>query len=83
VTILTYNKWIEAGFRVKPGEHALKINNLRLFHKSQVEPMNAKDKAEALAALREKAAKRSATVVPINQICITNQIGASAPFSFA
>jgi hypothetical protein len=67
VTILTYNKWLEAGFRVKVGEHALKINNLRLFHKSQVEPMTATEKKAAIAKLHEKAAKRSAKVVPINQ----------------
>jgi hypothetical protein len=27
---LTYNKWIEKGFKVKPGEKSVKVKNLRL-----------------------------------------------------
>ena len=37
VTVLTYQKWMELGRRVKEGEHSLRIKGyrVRLFHKSQ------------------------------------------------
>lgn len=42
VTILTYNKWLELGRKVKPGEHSVKVRgyHIRLFHKSQTEIMS-------------------------------------------
>jgi hypothetical protein len=41
VDVMTYNKWLEAGFKVKTGEKAVKVKQFRLFHKSQVEPVEA------------------------------------------
>ena len=42
VTILTYNKWLEVGRKVKVGEHSVKVKgyHIRLFHKSQTEIMD-------------------------------------------
>jgi len=62
--VLTYNRWIEQGFRVKEGEKSIRVKNLRLFHRSQVEQMNAKDKAEAVAALAAKRSARTADKLP-------------------
>lgn len=67
--VFTYNRWLQQGYRVKAGEHAVKCGVLRLFHVTQVEAMNAKDKAEALAALKAKTtareAKAAGKVVPL------------------
>jgi hypothetical protein len=57
----TYNLWLADGFSVKTGEHAVKVKNLRLFHRSQVEAISAKEQAEALAKLN---AKRTADKLP-------------------
>jgi len=65
VNILTYNRWIAAGYRVKPGEHAVKVANLRLFHVSQVEKLDPKEHKEALGKLEAKRASKSAQVIPI------------------
>jgi hypothetical protein len=62
--VLTYNKWLEAGFRVKPGEHAIKVRQLRLFHRSQVEAITAAEKKEATAKLAAKAVERTADRLP-------------------
>ena len=51
--VKTYNRWIAAGFKVKPGEHAVKVKNLRLFHKSQVIEISAEDKATEVAKMQE------------------------------
>jgi hypothetical protein len=45
--VKTYDLWIAAGYRVKPGEHAVKVKNLRLFHSSQVEKIDAKSKPKS------------------------------------
>jgi hypothetical protein len=55
VDVMTYNKWLEAGFKVKTGEKAVKVKQFRLFHKTQVEPVEpatqpAPKVAEAKAA---------------------------------
>jgi hypothetical protein len=60
----TYNLWLQDGLRVKPGEKATKVRNLRLFHRSQVEPMTTAEKKTALAELEEKRAKRTADKLP-------------------
>ena len=68
VNIFTYNRWIEKGYRVKPGEKAVKVNNLRLFAACQVEKLDPKEHKEALGKLDAKRqAKPAAKVVPINQ----------------
>ena len=34
VDVLTFSKWVEQGLRPKEGEHAVKVQNLCLFHKA-------------------------------------------------
>jgi len=41
VNIMTYNKWIENGRRVKKGEKAIKAGSFPLFHINQTEPIKA------------------------------------------
>jgi N-terminal domain of anti-restriction factor ArdC len=67
--VLTYNLWVKAGRKVKEGEHAIRVANLRLFHVSQTEPMAAKERTAFLAKLdakaKEREAKASGKVVPL------------------
>ena len=49
---------------MKHGEHAVKVKNLRLFHRSQVEAVTAAEKREALAALKAKAEGTAAAPTP-------------------
>lgn len=37
VNVMTYNKWIEAGRKVKKGEKSVKVGAFSLFHKDQTE----------------------------------------------
>jgi hypothetical protein len=58
--VKTYDLWIAAGYRVKPGEHAVKVKNLRLFHSSQVVKIDSKEQAKILAEKAVQKAKRQA-----------------------
>ena len=62
VTVLTYDRWLELGRKVRPGEHAVKVKGyfLRLFHKTQTEIMATVERKEAFKRLQEKAARREA-----------------------
>ncbi len=40
---LTFNKWLEKGYRPKEGERAIAVKGLRLFHASQVRELTAQD----------------------------------------
>lgn len=51
--IKTYNRWIAEGRKVKVGEHAVKVRNLRLFHISQTEALDADAKAAEVAKMQE------------------------------
>ncbi len=57
VNILTFNRWIAKGFRPVEGSKSLKVNNLRLFHVSQVRPLS-KEEIKAMKAQSEAADKR-------------------------
>lgn len=46
VNVLTFNRWVEKGYRVKEGEQAVKVKNLRLFHETQVRPLTEDEKAK-------------------------------------
>lgn len=46
----TYNRWLAEGFKVKPGEKAVKVKQFRLFHKSQVEFVGVPSKGDMRAA---------------------------------
>lgn len=41
VTVMTYNRWIENGRRVKKGEKSVKCGSFPLFHLDQTEPIRA------------------------------------------
>jgi hypothetical protein len=64
--VLTYNRWIEAGRRVRPGEASVKVKNLRLFHVSQTDPISEKEKAEFLAQKEARTADKLPKVTPIS-----------------
>lgn len=68
VNVLTFNRWVEKGFKVKEGEKAVKVKNLRLFHETQVRPLTEDEKAKieldneaaiASHAAAQEAAKQS------------------------
>ena len=61
VSVLTYARWIERGFKVKEGERAIKVKNLRLFCTDQVQPITKAEQAEYLA---KRAAKGTASKLP-------------------
>jgi hypothetical protein len=65
--VKTYNLWIAAGRKVKPGEHAVAVRNLRLFFISQTEPISAEEQAAILAKAKAKADRPKATVTPLHQ----------------
>ena len=37
INVMTYNRWITLGFKVRAGEKSIKVKQFRLFHKSQVD----------------------------------------------
>ena len=71
VNILTFNRWVAQGLRPKEGEHAKRINNLRLFHRDQCRSLTKAEAGEFAKKAKEReakaATKTTATVVNINQ----------------
>ena len=63
-TVLTYNKWIEQGRRVKKGEVGVRVRSLRLFHVDQTEALNPVEAKKALAELQAKREGKSADKLP-------------------
>ena len=63
--VLTFNKWVAAGLRPKEGEHAVKVQNLRLFHRNQCRPLTAEEKASFKAKADEKINLQKAKIVSI------------------
>jgi hypothetical protein len=53
VDVLTFNKWLDQGYRVKKGEQSVAVKSLRLFHKSQVEKVSAEELAQLRAKQKE------------------------------
>lgn len=66
--VLTYGKWVEQGFKVKQGEKSVRVKNLRLFHRSQVEPITKAEQAEYLAKREAKTADKLPAVSPVTPI---------------
>jgi hypothetical protein len=64
VDTMTYGRWIAAGYRVKPGEHAVKCKNLRLFCRSQVEEITKREQAELLAEREARKAAKTSDRLP-------------------
>ena len=50
VNVLTYNKWIEKGRKVKKGEKSHRVNGFSLFHEAQTEPLTGAATVESPAA---------------------------------
>ena len=55
VDVMTYNRWLAEGRKVKAWEKSIKINQFRLFHKLQTEPFNPS--TEGVVQLKPKAKK--------------------------
>lgn len=36
VDVFTYNLWLAKGFKVKPGQHSVRVDGVPMFHKGQV-----------------------------------------------
>jgi hypothetical protein len=53
VNVLTFNLWLAKGFKPLEGSKAVRVQNLRLWHESQVRPLSA---AEVKAAKEQLAA---------------------------
>ena len=64
VNVLTFNKWMAAGRRVKEGERSTKVANLRLFHLDQTRPATKQEVAEHAAKLAPLEASRAADKLP-------------------
>jgi hypothetical protein len=65
VDTFTFNIWVSKGFRPKEGSKSVRVNNLRLFHKSQVRPLTEVEKQTAKDQ-PTKATKRTGSVIPMN-----------------
>jgi len=72
IDVMTFNRWMAKGFRPMENSKSLKINNLRLFHKTQVRMITVEERA-ALQAQSDAAVARheaeqveapSAAIVP-------------------
>jgi hypothetical protein len=66
VDTFTFNIWISKGIRPKEGSKSVRVNNLRLFHKSQCRPIT-KDELKAMKDQQTAAIQRQqgGKVVPI------------------
>jgi hypothetical protein len=66
--VKTFNKWAELGLRPKEGSKAVRVKNLRLFHKSQCRPITSAEKAELVKQKKAAIARHSAeNVTPLHQ----------------
>jgi len=59
LNVLTYRKWLEQGYRVKPGEKSVKVAQFRLFHASQTQPFNPSTE-RTVVPLKPKKGKKAA-----------------------
>src|SRR4051812_28625845 len=57
VDVQTYGRWLAQGYKVKAGEHSVKVRQFRLFHRKQVEPFNPS--TETVVPLKPKKAKKA------------------------
>ena len=67
VDVKTFNLWVAEGLRPKEGEHAKKINNLRLFHRSQCRPLTAEEKAGFKTKNDERVDAAKAKIIAITE----------------
>ncbi len=45
VNVLTFDKWVEKGFAPRKGEKSTQVGNFRLFHQTQVAPIETTEVA--------------------------------------
>jgi hypothetical protein len=62
VDVKTFNRWMMDGLRPVEGSKSVRVKNLRLFHRSQVRPLTAEEKAptqeqQQAAVARHKSGK--------------------------
>ena len=55
--VMTFNRWVSQGFRPIVGTKSLKINNLRLFHKTQVRALTPEERGEMKAQSADAVAR--------------------------
>src|ERR1700733_4457095 len=59
--IMTFNRWIAAGFRVMEGQKGIRVKGMNLFHRDQVRALTLEEKqalnAQNAAAVAEHDAK--------------------------
>jgi hypothetical protein len=62
VTVLTFQKWMELGRKVKEGEHSLKIRGyqVRLFHKSQTRIATTEERKANFQKVKQATDRRNA-----------------------
>lgn len=62
VTVLTFQKWMELGRKVKEGEHSLKLRgyHVRLFHKSQTRIATIEERKANFTKVKAAAERRDA-----------------------
>ena len=68
--VMTYNRWLANGRKVKAGESSIRVKNLRLFHISQTEVISPEEKATELekmqaAIRRHNDAKKAPAEQPV------------------
>ncbi len=66
--VMTYNRWLASGHKVKPGEKATKVRQFRLFHKTQVEfvgspPKEAAPSEAEITAVKEAKAATTPSIM--------------------
>jgi hypothetical protein len=59
VNVLTFNKWLERGFRPLEGSKAVRVANLRLWHETQVRPLTKDEQMKAREQLAAYEARRN------------------------
>ena len=65
VNVLTWDRWLAKGRKVKAGEKAVKVKNLRLFHIDQTEEISNEVRDDLLAKRQEKFAKKANEVAQV------------------
>lgn len=71
--VKTYNRWLADGRKVKPGEKAIKVKNLRLFHITQTEAVTPEEKASAVETMQEAIRKHNDKIAAAKAAKATEQ----------
>lgn len=66
--IMTFNRWVELGFRPIEGSKSVKVQNLRLFCKAQCRPITTQDKAKIKEQKAAHEARKGGKVTPLHPV---------------